>query len=64
MCELNRRLFALPRSGRTDTRRRVFESALPNLPPSGVAPTLTNVLANATAARARLRKAMDTLLDP
>jgi N-methylhydantoinase B len=64
MCELNRRLFALPRSARYDTRRRVFESAVPNLPQSGVAPTLTNVLANATAARARLRKAMDTLLGP
>ena len=64
MCELNQRLFALPRSTRYDTRRRVFNAAVPNLPQSGVAPTLTNVLANATAARARLRKAMDTLLSP
>ena len=62
MCDLNRRLFELPRSVRYETRRCVFEFAVPNLPRSGGAPSLTNILSDDSAARARLRKAMDAIL--
>jgi N-methylhydantoinase B len=64
MCELNRRLFQLPRSLRYETRRRIFNHAVPNLPLAGASPSLTEVLKNDDAGRARLRKALDSLLDP
>ena len=57
MMELNRRLFALPRSARQPTRRRIFEAAAPDLPRAGQG-SLAEVLADADAARARLRRAM------
>ena len=61
MCELNRRLFALPRSVRSEKRREVFARAVPDLPEAGVAP-VREVLADADAVRARLRQAMDEVL--
>lgn len=58
MCELNRRLYALPKSVRREKRHRIFSQAVPNLPPTDGAPVRT-VLADADAVRARLRSAMD-----
>jgi N-methylhydantoinase B len=57
MCELNRRLFALPKSSRQIVRRRIFEAALPGLPRAGEG-ALAKVLKSAPAIRARLKKAM------
>ena len=57
MCELNRRLFELPKSVRQDKRRWIIEQAVPDLPRAG-AGLLTDVLADADAARRRLRHAM------
>ena len=61
MEDLNRRLYALPKSIRFDRRRQVFATAVPDLPRPGAAP-LTEVLADADAVRARLSVAMDELL--
>ena len=58
MCALNRRLFELPRSARYETRRRIFEHAVPDLPAAGATP-LAAVLADAQAVRARFHAAMD-----
>ena len=57
MMELNRRLFALPKSARQPTRRRIFEAAVPDLPRAGQG-SLAEVLADADAVRTRLRSAM------
>ncbi len=58
MGELNRRLYALPKSVRQRTRRRLFARAVPDLPAPGGKP-LTEVLADPDAVRARLFAAMD-----
>jgi N-methylhydantoinase B len=57
MWELNRRLFDLPKSARQDKRRWIIEQAVPDLPIAG-AGSLTDVLADADAARRRLKHAM------
>jgi len=57
MWELNRRLYELPKSVRQDKRRWIIEQAVPDLPRAG-AGLLTDVLADADAARRRLRHAM------
>ncbi|MDP6786245.1 MAG: hydantoinase B/oxoprolinase family protein [Rhodospirillales bacterium] len=57
LSEINRRLMALPRSARYETRRRLFESALPRIPVAGEA-TVASVLTNPEAARRRLAEAM------
>ncbi|MDP7651425.1 MAG: hydantoinase B/oxoprolinase family protein [Rhodospirillales bacterium] len=62
MCELNRRLFELPKSVRQDKRRWIIEQAVPDLPRAG-AGLLTDVLADADAARRRLRHAMAQAFD-
>ena len=62
MCELNRRLFELPKSVRQDKRRWIIEQAVPDLPRAG-AGLLTDVLADADAARQRLRHAMAQAFD-
>jgi N-methylhydantoinase B len=61
MCEINRRLSAMPKSVRHDRRRRIFESAVPNIPAAGLG-LLTDVLRDPDTVRARLRQAMDELL--
>jgi N-methylhydantoinase B len=63
MLELNRRLYALPKSVRQETRRRIFEKTVPDLPIPGGTP-LTQVLADADAAKARLRRAMKEAFGP
>ena len=55
MCELNRRLFELPKSVRQDKRRWIIEQAAPNLPRAG-AGLLADVLADADGARRRLKE--------
>jgi N-methylhydantoinase B len=62
MCELNRRLFELPKSVRQDKRRWIIEQAVPDLPRAG-AGLLADVLADADAARRRLRHAMAQAFD-
>jgi hypothetical protein len=57
MNDLNQRLYALPKSVRHATRRRVIERAAPNLPKAGLG-SLADALADADAARARLREAI------
>ena len=57
MSDLNRRLYALPKSVRHATRRRVIERAAPNLPKAGLG-SLADALSDADAARARLREAI------
>ena len=57
MCELNRRLFELPKSIRQDKRRWIIEQAVPDLPIAG-AGSLADVLADADGARRRLKQAM------
>ena len=61
MCEINRRLSAMPKSVRHDRRRHIFESAVPNIPAAGLG-LLTDVLRDPDTVRARLRQAMDELL--
>ena len=63
MLELNRRLYALPKSVRQETRRRIFEKTVPDLPIAGGTP-LAEVLADADAAKARLRRAMTEAFGP
>ena len=63
MCELNRRLFELPKSVRQDKRRWIIEQAVPNLPLAG-AGLLADVLADADGARRRLKKAMAQAFEP
>ena len=59
MRELNRGLYALPKSVRKAKRRWIFEHTIPDLPKPGGRP-LAEVLADPDAVRARLRAAMDT----
>ena len=63
MCELNRRLFELPKSVRQDKRRWIIEQAVPNLPLAG-AGSLADVLADADGARRRLKHAMAQAFKP
>ena len=62
MCELNRRLFELPKSVRQDKRRWIIEQAVPDLPRAG-AGSLAHVLADADGARRRLKLAMAEAFD-
>ncbi|HJO68418.1 MAG TPA: hydantoinase B/oxoprolinase family protein, partial [Rhodospirillales bacterium] len=57
MNDLNRRLYALPKSVRHSTRRRIIESAVPNIPKAGLG-SLADALSDPDAARARLRDAV------
>jgi N-methylhydantoinase B len=59
MGELNRRLYALPKSVRYETRRRIFETALPDLPVAGDGTPLTSVLGDPEGIRARVLAAME-----
>ena len=61
MGELNRRLYALPKSVRQERRRRVFEHAVPNIPAAGLG-LLADVMRDPDAIRVRLRQAMDEAL--
>ena len=61
MCELNRRLFALPRSVRQERRHQVFARTVPDMPVAGTA-SLVDILADADKVRARLKAAMDDIL--
>ena len=61
MSDLNQRLYALPKSVRHATRRRIIERAAPNLPKAGLG-SLADALADADAVRARLKAAMDDIL--
>ena len=57
MLALNRGLFALPKALRQRVRRRIVEEAVPDLPRAGYG-RLDEVLADADAARERLKVAM------
>jgi N-methylhydantoinase B len=57
MCDLNRRLYALPKSVRQDKRRAVFEHAVPELA-DGKPLSLAKALADPDAVKARLEDAM------
>lgn len=57
MLALNRRLAELPKSVRYETRRRIFEAAVPNLPMAGTG-SLAEAINNPNAARARLAEAL------
>ena len=61
MCELNRLLYAFPKSVRQAKRRAVFHAALPEIPKAGSG-TLTGVLSEPDAVRARLKAAMGDIL--
>ena len=61
MCELNRLLYAFPKSVRQAKRRAVFYAALPEIPKAGSG-TLTGVLSEPDAVRARLKAAMGDIL--
>ncbi len=63
MCDLNRRLLALPKSVRQDKRRWIIEQTVPDLPIAG-AGSLDDVLADADAARQRLARAMAQAFGP
>ena len=58
MRRLNRGLHALPRSVRKDVRRRLFETAVPDLPKPGSG-SIADALADPDAVRARLDAAME-----
>ncbi len=62
MCELNRRLFELPKSIRQDKRRWIIERAVPDLPLAGKG-SLADVLIDADGARRRLKQAMAQAFD-
>ena len=57
MLALNRRLMELPKSVRYETRRRIVEAAVPNLPMAGTG-SLAEVIDDPDAARARLADAL------
>ena len=57
MRELNRCLYALPKSVRQDKRRWIFAQAVPDLPVAGATP-LAAVMGDPDAIRARLDGAM------
>ena len=63
LLEINRRLYALPKSVRHERRKRLFEAAVPDLPPAGQG-SLAHALADPDAARARLARAIDEILGP
>jgi N-methylhydantoinase B len=58
MGELNRRLYALPKSARQRLRRRIFEHAVGEQPVAGGGRTLARIMADPDAIRARLGEAM------
>jgi N-methylhydantoinase B len=58
MCELNRRLFALPKSVRYDKRCWIFSQAVPDMPLAGEPISLADVLSDPDRVRERLRAAM------
>ena len=60
ICELNRRLYALPRSVRSARRRQVLEATLPRMPEAGVE-SLAEALEDSATFRARFRAAVDAL---
>ena len=57
MCELNRRLYELPRARRYAVRKRIFQQALPDLRVGGGEPFLA-LFADPGAVRERLQRAM------
>ena len=57
MTDLNRKLYALPKSVRQATRRRIFQAAVPTIPRAG-GESLAAALSDADAIRSRLRRAM------
>ncbi len=57
MCDLNSRLFALPKPARQIVRRRIFGAVVGELPRAGER-SLASVLKNVAVLRARLRRAM------
>ena len=59
MTELNRRLLALPKAMRQETRLKIFSKAIPDLPLAGDVPKLAEVFADPDAVRARVRQAME-----
>jgi N-methylhydantoinase B len=61
MCELNRLLYTFPKSVRQAKRRAVFHAALPEIPKAGSG-SLTGVLADTDAVRARLKAAIGDIL--
>ena len=61
MCELNRRLFALPKSVRYDKRRWIFSQAVPDMPLAGEPVSLAQVLGDPDRVRERLRAAMEAV---
>ena len=62
MNALNVRLFALPASVRWQTRRRIFETAVPNLSRAAEGPPLDEVMSNPNAIRARFEAAVAEFL--
>ena len=62
VCEINRRLFALPKSIRQERRRWIYMQALPDLESAG-GKTVAEAIADPDAARARLRAAMAVAFD-
>ena len=62
MRRLNRGLYALPRSVRKDTRRRIFETAVPGLPKPGSG-SIAEALSDPDAVRARLEATMADAFD-
>ena len=61
MCELNRRLFTLPKSVRYDKRRWIFGQAVPDMPLAGEPTSLAQVLGDPDRVRERLRAAMEAV---
>jgi N-methylhydantoinase B len=61
MGELNRRLYALPKSIRQAARRRIFDHAVPDLPIAGDGTPLARVMADPDAIRARLAEVMEAV---
>ncbi|MSO65342.1 MAG: hydantoinase B/oxoprolinase family protein [Alphaproteobacteria bacterium] len=61
MLDLNRRLFALPKSERQAKRRQIFERTVPDLPASGEG-SVAAAIGDPDAARARLRQAIRDVL--
>ena len=61
--ELNRRLYALPKSVRQAKRHEVYRRAFPDMPKAG-AGSLAEALRDCDGVRGRFRAAMDEMLDP
>ena len=62
LCTINRHLMALPKATRQETRRRLFNCALPHIPVAGEA-TVASALKDPKAARRRLAEAMKRAFD-